>query len=94
VYVASGPAGLYRSSDFAGPSRGSASRQDRQVLLAHERAYVFTAGVTRVYVASDRGPYRSDDGGNTFISIATDFGELAVNDSRRRRSGQAVVGAF
>jgi len=95
VYLASGPAGLYRSSDFGktfariGLAPGQTGPGGASIVRTSS-----TGGVTRVYVASDRGPYRSDDGGNTFISIRDGFRGAAVNDLAVDAQGRLMVGAY
>jgi hypothetical protein len=48
---------------------------------------------TRLYVSTDRGPYRSDDGGNTFRSIADGYRGAAVNDLAIDATGRLMVAA-
>jgi photosystem II stability/assembly factor-like uncharacterized protein len=97
VYVAASTEGLFRSSDsgvtftkLAGPTPdqlGQGGVINVGVPPAHRRR-------TPVLVSTSRGPFRSDDGGNTFFPIHRDYHGASVNDIAIDAAGRLMVGAL
>ncbi len=97
VYLAAGANGLQRSGDFgltftrlAGPAAaqvGPGGVNSVGIAPSRDRR-------RHIYVGTDRGPYRSDDGGSTFDSISDSFRGAAVNDLAIDASGRLMVAAL
>ncbi|TMA86415.1 MAG: hypothetical protein E6J63_16865 [Deltaproteobacteria bacterium] len=96
VYLAAGPAGLHRSRDFGATFAHVAPAADQV-----GPSGVLVVGVapsrdhrTHVYVSTDRGPYRSDDGANSFTSIRNTYRGAPVNDLAIDARGRLMVAAL
>jgi len=97
AYLAAGASGVYRSTDFgqtfsrlAGPTAAQLGPRGVTVIG------VAPAGGRRttVYVGTDRGPYRSHNGGDTFESIDRSYRGARVNDLAVDASGRLAVATY
>lgn len=97
VYVAAGAHGLYRSRNSGNTFvrlSGPAAAQVGPVGVINVGVAPSRHRRGRVYVGTDRGPYRSDDGGDTFVSIQNGYRGATANDLALDAAGRLVVGAY
>jgi photosystem II stability/assembly factor-like uncharacterized protein len=97
VYLAAGANRLHRSNDFGATFTRLAGPAPAQVGPAGVRAVGVAPadeGRARLYIGTDRGPYRSDDGGNTFKSISKSYRGGAVNDLAIDANGRLMVAVY
>jgi photosystem II stability/assembly factor-like uncharacterized protein len=97
VYLSAGRDGVYRSQDFGltfvrlpGPTAaqvGPTGILGVAVAPSQGRKAI-------VYVTTDRGPFRSDDGGNAFAPISDTYRGAAVNDLGIDAAGRLMVAAY
>jgi photosystem II stability/assembly factor-like uncharacterized protein len=96
VFALIGTDGLYRSRDFGATfARLPGPTPDQMGPLGMNAVAVTNSrnGRKRIYVSTERGPYRSDDGGRTFTSIRETFRGTGVNDLAIDADGRLMVGA-
>jgi photosystem II stability/assembly factor-like uncharacterized protein len=94
VYLAAGAGGLYRSSDFGVTFTrlpGPAPAQVGPNGVGGMGVSPAKEGRARIYISTERGPYRSDDGGSTFKSISASYRGAAVNDLGIDAAGRLMV---
>jgi photosystem II stability/assembly factor-like uncharacterized protein len=94
VYLAAAAGGVYRSSDFGvtfthlpGPTPAQVGPRGVGVV----GVVPADEGRARIYIGTERGPYRSDDGGSTFKSISESYRGAAVNDLGIDAAGRLMV---
>jgi photosystem II stability/assembly factor-like uncharacterized protein len=97
VFVTAGTGGILRSGNFgvtftrlAGPTAAQVGPKGV--------GFVAVSGARRgrshIYAGTERGPYRSDDGGSTFLPINDTYRGAAVNDLAIDARGRLMVGAL
>jgi hypothetical protein len=97
VFAAATTGGVLRSANFgatftrlAGPTAEQAG--------PHGVGFVAVGGArrgrSRIYASTERGPFRSDDGGNTFVPVNHTYRGATVNDLAIDAAGRLTVAAF
>ena len=97
VFLAALAGGVLRSGDsgltfarLAGPTAAQVGpRGVWSVAVSGTRR-----GASHIFAGTERGPYRSDDGGKTFLPINDTYRGAAVNDLAIDASGRLMVAAF
>jgi len=96
LYVASPDGALLRSTDFgdtfaavAGTATLPKDTNVRNVGVSSARN-----GRSHVFIGTNRGPFRSDDDGKSFVSITDGYQGATVNDLALDAGGRLVVATF
>jgi photosystem II stability/assembly factor-like uncharacterized protein len=93
IYAAAGLAGLFGSRDGGATfSRVAGPAPDQLGQFGVSDVGVPPDARGSVYVTTSLGPYRSDDGGRTFIAIQRGYHGAAVNDLGFDAAGRLLVG--
>jgi photosystem II stability/assembly factor-like uncharacterized protein len=96
VYAVMDPGALYRSRDFGATFvrlPGPTANQMGPLGMNAVGVTRSSRGRKHVYVGTDRGVYRSDDGGKSFTSICDSYRGADVNDLALDAAGRLMVGA-